>query len=79
MESYGCKVVSDMAAKKSASDELKTKPTAEKKVGYGDSDYEDIRIIREIMRKSAMSRPKFYVPKETQWHRFARRPEESQK
>lgn len=68
-----------MTAKKRVCEELKKKPAAEKSMGYRDSDYEDIRIIREIMRKSALSRPNLYVPKETQWHRFARRPEESQK
>jgi hypothetical protein len=68
-----------MTAKKRVSGELKNKPAAENRMGYRDSDYEGIRIIREIMRKSALSRPKLYVPKETQWHRFARRPEESRK
>ena len=68
-----------MRGKKRVSKGLKDKHVAENRIGNRNADYEDIRIIREIMRKSALSRPSLYIPKETQWHRFARQSEESQK
>ena len=68
-----------MRMKKQVSEELKNKPVVKNRTGDKDSVYDDIRMIREIMRKSASSRPNLYVPKETRWHRFARRSEESQK
>jgi hypothetical protein len=39
----------------------------------------DIRIIRELMQKSASSRVHLYMPRETKWSRFVTRPKESQK
>jgi len=68
-----------MTGRRKVPTKLKNTPVTTDRVGNRASDYDDITTIREIMRKSALSRPNLYIPKERQWHRFARRSEESQK
>jgi hypothetical protein len=68
-----------MGGRKKICEQSKNKRIIKDAIYHKDVDSADMLIISKIMRESRLYRTSLYIPKQTEWHRFARRSEVSQK
>lgn len=59
-----------MVRRKKVPAQDKSTPATVDRVGSRTSDYDDIAVIREIMRRASLSKHNLYAPRETEWSRF---------